>query len=39
VRFELTFAALGPELTVIAPWRHPAWTLQGRADMIAYANA
>ena len=23
VRFELTFAALGPELTVIAPWRHP----------------
>jgi argininosuccinate synthase len=39
VRFELTFAALGPELTVIAPWRHPKWTFQGRADMIAYANA
>src|SRR6185503_7115302 len=38
VRFELTFAALAPELTVIAPWRDPAWTFQGRADMIAYAN-
>ena len=24
VRFELTFAALAPELTVIAPWRDPA---------------
>jgi len=39
VRFELTFAALGPELTVIAPWRMPEWKFQGRADMIAYANA
>ena len=39
VRFELTFAALAPELTVIAPWRMPEWKFQGRADMIAYANA
>ena len=39
VRFELTFAALAPELTVIAPWRDPAWTFQGRSDMIAYASA
>jgi argininosuccinate synthase len=39
VRFELTFAALAPELAVIAPWRDPAWTFQGRADMIAYASA
>jgi len=39
VRFELTFAALAPELTVLAPWRDPAWTFQGRGDMIAYANA
>jgi argininosuccinate synthase len=38
VRFELTFAALAPELTVLAPWRDPAWTFQGRGDMIAYAN-
>jgi argininosuccinate synthase len=37
VRFELTFARLGPELKVIAPWRHPDWPFKGRADMIAYA--
>jgi len=37
VRFELTFAALAPELTVIAPWRE--WTFAGRADLIRYAEA
>ncbi|HEX4210663.1 MAG TPA: argininosuccinate synthase [Candidatus Binataceae bacterium] len=37
VRFELTFARLGPELKVIVPWRDPAWPFVGRADMIAYA--
>ena len=37
VRFELTFAALGPELTVLAPWRE--WDMKGRADLIAYAEA
>jgi argininosuccinate synthase len=37
VRFELTFARLGPELKVIAPWRDPQWPFKGRADMIAYA--
>ena len=37
VRFELTFASLAPQLTVVAPWRHPQWPFQGRADMIAYA--
>jgi argininosuccinate synthase len=37
VRFELTFAALGPDLTVIAPWRE--WDMKGRADLIAYAEA
>jgi argininosuccinate synthase len=37
VRFELTFARLAPELTVVAPWRHPDWPFKGRADMIAYA--
>ena len=39
VRFELTFARLGPELEIVAPWRHPAWPFKGRADMIAYAAA
>jgi argininosuccinate synthase len=38
VRFELTYAALGPELTVIAPWRDRQWTFAGRADLIAYAQ-
>jgi argininosuccinate synthase len=36
VRFELTYAALAPELTVLAPWR--AWEFKGRADLIAYAE-
>ncbi len=38
VRFELTFARLAPDLTIIAPWRHPDWQFKGRADLIAYAN-
>jgi argininosuccinate synthase len=38
VRFELTFARLAPQLTVLAPWRHPEWPFSGRADMIAYAT-
>jgi len=38
VRFELTFARLAPELTVVAPWRHPDWPFKGRREMIAYAN-
>jgi len=37
VRFELTYAALAPELQVIAPWRE--WTFQGREDLIAYVRA
>src|SRR5207244_5722103 len=36
VRFELTYASLAPELTVIAPWR--ARDFKGRPDLIAYAN-
>jgi argininosuccinate synthase len=36
VRFELTYAALAPELEVIAPWRE--WSFAGRADLIAYAE-
>ena len=36
VRFELTFAALAPDLKVIAPWRE--WEFQGRTDLIRYAE-
>lgn len=36
VRFELTVAALAPDLKVIAPWRE--WDLGGRSDLIAYAE-
>src|SRR5438445_1557466 len=37
VRFELSYAALAPELRVIAPWRE--WEFQGREDLIAYVKA
>ena len=39
VRFELTAAALAPELRVIAPWREERFRekFPGRAEMIAYA--
>jgi argininosuccinate synthase len=36
VRFELSTAALAPELKTIAPWRE--WKLKGRADLVAYAE-
>ncbi len=36
VRFELTYAALAPELSVVAPWRE--WDLRSRSDMMAYAE-
>jgi len=36
VRFELTFAALAPELQIIAPWRD--WAFEGREDLIQYAE-
>jgi len=41
VRFELTAAALAPELDVIAPWRLEEFREQfpGRAEMIAYAES
>ncbi len=40
VRFELTAAALAPELQVIAPWREERFRKQfpGRAQMIAFAK-
>jgi argininosuccinate synthase len=34
VRFESTFAALAPDLEVIAPWR--SWSLRSREDLLAY---
>src|SRR6266496_809543 len=36
VRFELTYAAFAPDLTVIAPWRE--WDIRSREDAIAYAE-
>lgn len=41
VRFELTAAALAPEIQVIAPWRQDRYRDQfpGRAEMIAYCEA
>lgn len=36
VRFELTYRALNPRLTVIAPWRE--WEIRSREDAIEYAR-
>jgi argininosuccinate synthase len=35
VRFELTYYALEPSITVIAPWRE--WPFRSRTDLIEYA--
>ncbi|MDP3182521.1 MAG: argininosuccinate synthase [Desulfobaccales bacterium] len=37
VRFELTYQALAPDLTIIAPWRE--WQMESRSDLVAYAKA
>jgi argininosuccinate synthase len=37
VRFELAYAALAPDLKVIAPWRE--WDIRSREDALAYARA
>src|SRR5271168_1199352 len=41
VRFELTAAALAPELRIIAPWRDASFRTQfpGRAEMIQYCES
>jgi argininosuccinate synthase len=39
VRFESAYAALAPDLEVIAPWRHDKWTLSGRLAMLEYLKA
>jgi argininosuccinate synthase len=36
VRFELAYAALGPDLEVIVPWRE--WDITSREDALAYAR-
>lgn len=38
VRFELTYLALEPDVTIIAPWRDPKWNLHGRTELLAYAE-
>jgi len=35
LRFELTYRALAPDLSVIAPWRE--WPIQSREDALEYA--
>ena len=37
VRFELSTAALAPDLRTIAPWR--VWDMKGRTDLMAFAEA
>jgi argininosuccinate synthase len=37
VRFELTYAALAPDLKVVAPWRE--WDIRSREDALEYAHA
>ena len=37
LRFEVSFAALAPDLRVIAPWRE--WDITSREDAVAYAHA
>ncbi|HHH76459.1 MAG TPA: argininosuccinate synthase [Phycisphaerae bacterium] len=39
VRFELTFMALAPKLTIITPWRDPDFEMTSREAAIAYAKA
>ena len=36
VRFELTYMALDPRLTIIAPWRE--WNIRSREDALEYAE-
>ncbi len=37
LRFEVSFAALAPDLKVVAPWRE--WDIDSREDALAYARA
>lgn len=37
VRFELTYAAMAPEMKVVAPWRE--WDIRSREEAVAWARA
>ncbi|MFW6154123.1 MAG: argininosuccinate synthase [Planctomycetota bacterium] len=39
VRFELTFMALAPHLTIISPWKDPRFELTTREAAVDYAKA
>ena len=39
VRFESAYAALAPDMEIIAPWRHEKWNLTGRLAMLDYLKA
>ncbi|MBL8874317.1 MAG: argininosuccinate synthase [Phycisphaerae bacterium] len=39
VRFESAYAALAPEMEIIAPWRMDNWNLTGRLAMLDYLKA
>jgi argininosuccinate synthase len=39
LRFELTYMALDPSLTVIAPWKDPKWTMHSREECVTYAQS
>ena len=38
VRFELTYLALNPAITIIAAWRDDNWTFDSRTSMLDYAE-
>ncbi|MFP4501025.1 MAG: argininosuccinate synthase [Candidatus Hydrogenedentota bacterium] len=38
VRFEMTYMALEPNVTIIAPWRDPNWDLHSRTAMMEFAE-
>jgi len=40
VRFELSYYALNPQITVLSPWKTPAFLeiFQGRSDLLAFAE-
>jgi len=38
VRFEMTYMALEPGITILSPWKDDKWTLNSRELMIDYAN-
>lgn len=38
VRFELTYTALAPELTIISAWKDPNWPFKSRQEMLNYAE-